>query len=414
MDNKPEEKRKPINISNDNKAYLFTLTDKDITYSTLKELFAITTVSKDGMFEDIPARFNTNDTFLLPENKLYNLVGMRTTVGRYIFNLLVLHPTIIKHLGYVNEVLNGGNIKKLEKRISNLLLDDVIKTTDVIEYIQRIQWLGFRTSRFLNASLTYNLLVPNDAIEEKKKELIEKYQNAIKNGVISEISKMEKELLDFSRLQNENIPDMQIYDSGGRGSYGNNYKNTSLMRGGIKNMANPDKISVSTASLVDGIPPDEIATYADMIVQASYSRAVGTQDGGYEAKKITSSFQDVKLDEAGSDCGTKLTLKLLLTKDNKNLFINRYIVVKDTLILLTEENIDKYVDKYINLRSPMLCNSKHYCSKCMGELYYKLGGIEYIGLLIQRICTKILNQSLKLMHNATISVIDVNIEDYIS
>lgn len=50
--------------------------------------------------------------------------------------------------------------------------------------------------------------------------------------------------------------------------------------GGIKNLADPNKIHISTTSLVEGIPADEMGYYADLITQASYSRAVGTREGG--------------------------------------------------------------------------------------------------------------------------------------
>ena len=48
----------------------------------------------------------------------------------------------------------------------------------------------------------------------------------------------------------------------------------------MKNLANPDDIKISTSSLVDGIPAEEMGRYADLITQASYSRAVGTREGG--------------------------------------------------------------------------------------------------------------------------------------
>lgn len=50
--------------------------------------------------------------------------------------------------------------------------------------------------------------------------------------------------------------------------------------GGMKNLADPTKVKVSTSSLVDGIPAEEMGYYADLITQASYSRAVGTREGG--------------------------------------------------------------------------------------------------------------------------------------
>ena len=48
--------------------------------------------------------------------------------------------------------------------------------------------------------------------------------------------------------------------------------------GAIRHLSD-DKITISTKSLVDGIPQEEFAAYADLITQASYNRAIGTREG---------------------------------------------------------------------------------------------------------------------------------------
>ena len=98
---------------------------------------------------------------------------------------------------------------------------------------------------------------------------------------------------------------------------------------------------------------------------------------------MITAFQDLKLGEKGSDCGTKLTMKVEITSKNKDLFLYRYIVDKKTnnLVLLDAENIDSYVGKIVDMRSPMFCNDECYCNKCMGELFYMLG-VENFGILL--------------------------------
>lgn len=396
--------RQPRAITEEEKNYLITLPYDRIDLNLLKELFANTATGT--------AKFLPNDYFTLPKDKFYNKESCKTTVGRYIFNLFVLSPKLIQLVGYHNNTFDDGGIGDLEDELSKLLLNDKITSEDMFEYFDKTQWLGFSIARFLNASLTYDLLVPTKGIEDKKKELIVKYKKAIETGNIIEISKMEKELIAFSKEEVKNVPDMQIYNSGGRGSFGNNYKNTTLMRGGMKNLANPDNIKVSTASLVDGIPAEEMGRYADLITQASYSRAVGTREGGYEGKKLAAAFQSIMVDEKGSDCGTTRTITMPLNKGNIKLFMYRYVLEKGKLTMIDDDNFKSFIGKTVKLRSPLFCNNKKYCSKCAGELYNKLG-ISNVGLLTTRIGTSLLNASLKQFHDMTLKTVEINIEDYI-
>lgn len=402
-----EVKIKPSKLSEDKKNFILSLKREDITRSMLKKLFAYK--------HNKSAYCNTNDFFTLPKDKLFNNTSISTTAGRYIFNLFTYSPKILALIGYQNEPMDSSNIGKVEKLLSYNLLDDKLNTNDIHEYIDRSQWLGYTLSRFMMASLTHNILIPNEKIEEEKARLIAKYQKAIDNNDIAQIIKLEKELLEFSKKHNCDIPDMELFNSGSKASYSNNYKNMVLMRGATKKINDESDVKISTSSLIDGISTDEIDRYADLMLQASFNRAIGTREGGYESKKITTATQDIKLDAAGSDCGSKFLLRIKLTKDILDLYMYRYIVDnKGNLIQLNLDNINDYIDKEVNLRSPLFCNGDHYCSKCMGELYYKLGNIENIGFLIQRESESILKKSLKKFHDMTIHMVNFNIEDYIN
>ena len=166
------------------------------------------------------------------------------------------------------------------------------------------------------------------------------------------------------------------------------------------------------ASLDEGIPPEERYIYADVLTNASASRSLMTRNGGYEAKKLAAAFQGIVFDKKGSDCGTRLTVPLLVTEGNKKLLTDRYIMVNNRTTLLTSSNIDEYVGKTVSLRSPMYCRNPKYCSKCTGELYHKLG-IENVGLIANVIGTSMTTLSMKAFHNATVKLKEINYEDYI-
>jgi hypothetical protein len=396
---------KPLQISEENKNFLLSLGEEDVTLSLLEKMFA----NK----HDTPAMFKPDDYFTLPKGRLYNETSLTTTTGRYIFNLLILSPKIITLVGYQNQPMDDGAVGDLENKLSEYLIEDKITVPEFVDYLDKLQWLGFITAKFLNASLTYNFLALPPETEALKKQLLEKYKKEIEAGDLITVNKIEKLLIEDAKQRVKDIPDYQIYASGGRGSFGNNYKNTSIMRGAIKNLANPDKVHVSKDSLVEGIPANEIEYYADLITQASYQRAVGTREGGYESKKLSAAFQNIVLDNEETDCGTGKTIKQPLNKGNANMFMYRYVREKNGgLTLLTSDNINQYLNKVVDMRSPLYCTGKQYCSKCAGELYYRLG-IKNVGIVTNRIGTSLLNASLKAFHDMSLKVVNLDIDKYI-
>ena len=385
---------------------LLNLKADDVDADTIKSLLANTV---DG---DAP--FDTTDSFVLPKGRYYNKENVTTTVGRYIFNLVTLTERTGPHVGYINFPVNGSGMGKIEAKMSDLLMNDIISVEDYSNWIDRLQWLGFSISDYVSPPLTTDLLVLPEKVKKRKQELLSKESNveALNNKDIITASKIEKELLDMSKEELKDLPDMDIYDSGSRGSFGNNYKITAVSRGVVPCVSHPERVNISMASLDEGIPPEERYIYADVLTNASASRSLMTRNGGYEAKKLAAAFQGIVFDKKGSDCGTRLTVPLLVTEGNKKLLTDRYIMVNNRTTLLTSSNIDEYVGKTVSLRSPMYCRNPKYCSKCTGELYHKLG-IENVGLIANVIGTSMTTLSMKAFHNATVKLKEINYEDYI-
>lgn len=385
---------------------LLNLKADDVDADVIKSLLANTV---DG---DAP--FDATDSFVLPKGRYYNKENVTTTVGRYIFNLVTLTERTGPHIGYINFPVNGSGMGKIEAKMSDLLMNDIISVEDYSNWIDRLQWLGFSISDYVSPPLTTDLLVLPEKVKKRKKELLSKESNveALNNKDIITASKIEKELLDMSKEELKDLPDMDIYDSGSRGSFGNNYKITAVSRGVVPCVSHPERVNISMASLDEGIPPEERYIYADVLTNASASRSLMTRNGGYEAKKLAAAFQGIVFDKKGSDCGTRLTVPLLVTEGNKKLLTDRYIMVNNRTTLLTSSNIDEYVGKTVSLRSPMYCRNPKYCSKCTGELYHKLG-IENVGLIANVIGTSMTTLSMKAFHNATVKLKEINYEDYI-
>lgn len=258
---------------------LISTKPEDISLTLLKEFFAFTKNKKP--------LFNPNDTLTLPANTLENKEAIKTTVGRYIYNLFMLYPNLIKKIGYINVALDKKNLGNIDNKLAMLLLSDEITTVEYTEYIDKIQWLGFALNNIIVTTYNFDLLQPIPEAVKRKKELSKEHQEAINNGDIIATSKIEKEILSIAKEKVSNAHSYDFYNAGVvKGGVDNSYKNTTLMRGAIASVAEPGKFSVSTASLVEGIPKDEYHNYANLMVAATYGRAIMTREGGYEAKKF--------------------------------------------------------------------------------------------------------------------------------
>lgn len=192
----------------------------------------------------------------------------------------------------------------------------------------------------------------------------------------------------------------------------NNFKNVALLRGAIRKSDDPSQITVSTASLEEGIPPEELPAYADLIVQASYGRSMMTAQGGYIAKQLNAAFQGLQLNpDPNSDCRTPLTLRV--TVDNPREYLFRFYKEGGKLVEVMPDDLGDLKGKTLQFRSPLYCGDKKgICSKCAGTLHHRMG-IVNIGLIAGRIGTTLMNASLKAFHDSSLKRTRIDLSKYV-
>jgi len=252
---------------------LLSTKSEDITLELMRKFFAYK--------EKANPLFNPQDTFKLQANKLYNKSAIKTTAGRYIVNLLLFgdNPNIGNIIEYINYPLDAKKLGGVDKLLSNAVLEDKLSIKDYYQYIDKVTWLGFSCNSFLVASMTNAMLDPSPEVVARKKELLAQYSKELENDDLNALAKIETELLDLARDGLKDVPDYEIYVSGAKGNFNNNYKLNSIMRGGVKNLAT-NEVTISTTSLVDGFPPEELNLTGDILIQAPYYRSIDTQRGG--------------------------------------------------------------------------------------------------------------------------------------
>lgn len=129
-------------------------------------------------------------------------------------------------------------------------------------------------------------------------------------------------------------------------------------------------------------------------------------------KKMFAGMQSLVLDEKGTDCGSEKYVEFTITDKNKKLFLYRYILDGNKLVLLDDKNIKSYINKKVKMRSPMGCKSDKICNICAGELYYKLG-IKNIGLTTTKVTSTLLQKALKKFHDVSVKLYTVDVDELV-
>jgi hypothetical protein len=260
--------------------------------------------------------------------------------------------------------------------------------------------------------MDYDINVPLPEVIKRRDELFRQYADEIKKGDPNVADLIEKELLDMARkILKEKGSEAYDFFSSGEFNFENNYKKTSVFGGALENPYTK-KLEILRSNYIDGISKDEFHHFANLTIVGGYSRNVETQKGGYETKKINNAVQGVSLDEPGSDCGTTQFLKVTMTDKQKKMFLHRYVLDGGKLVLTDEKNIKGYVGKEVQMRSPLFCKGDQICSKCAGEIFYKLG-IRNAGLLSTTMSGNLMNMSMKKFHNTSIKFDKINVDNFV-
>lgn len=377
---------------------LIDLKEKDITLSFIMETF--------GEF-DGKRKYNPYDIVTLPPGSYgppnkKNKNQFTTTIGIFIFNKFFFENDLFDNIHYINKSIDGDMYDDINKKLSYALAEYRVKLKDFKTFLNKTQKV-MPYSTVLAPSYTDKMLTCSDAIKKKRDQLIKENKEELDKGNELVADRITKELLDYAIEYMGDDPSMDVYLSKARGSIKNNFKNIFVVRGIIKD---PDpnakqKYHFSSSNYIDGIKPEEYALLANSLAAGPYARSKKTADGGYWEKLFVYALQHITLDEEGSDCGTKRTVTVTLTKKNIQLWMYSFIVENGKLIELNSTNMDSYIGKTVKFRFSSMCESTTgLCNKCAGNLFYKIG-IKNIGLTSSKIPSSFKNIFMRAFHDST-------------
>lgn len=372
-----------------------------ITKTFMEDMFAAYHDRQTGEYHE--SNFDPTEDVVLT-NKEYKWVKDRvsTTPGQLLFNRYILERIgLSEHLGYWDIPIDSSGLKKLNAEVNNLALLDKITIKQLGEYIDSRDRLGFWAAAFLSVSISPALIRPMDNVNKRKNELFQQKASELNSDnpvtQIMAANSIEKELMSMVRENLKNDTGYDMYRSGD-GNLDNNYKTINVMRGAVFNDTTK-KYDIVENSLMNGVKKENITAFANSVLEGAYPSAVGTADAGYMAKIILALLQSEHIDpDPNSDCGTKATIPVTVTKKNTKYLLFRNINDNGKIVQTDLHNINDYIGKTVQVYSPQCCTRDAICGKCAGKLFHNLG-VTNVGLLTTQVTQKVLNLKLKSKHN---------------
>ena len=384
---------------------LINLEESDITASYIYGLFG----EYDGK-----SRCNPYDLIDIPAGS-YGPEGNKnknkftTTVGIWIFNKWFIENDLFDLFKYVNKTINSDQLDSMNQELSYALMEDRIHVSALKRYLMKTQ-LAMQFVTVLAPNYSEELLTVSTKIDKLKDELIKKYKKELDAGDTVIAEQIEKELIAYAKDLLKDDPAMDSFVSGARSNINNNFKNMFIWKGATRD-PNPDakqEYRIATSNYMEGIKREEFSLYCNSGIDGAYSRGKKTEHGGYLENLATMAYQDLILDEPGTDCGTDRHIEVMLTPKNvKQYMYNNIIGTNGKLTELNSQNKDRFMNKRVKMRMAYLCPHEKPCNACAGNFYYKLG-IKNVGLTLMQVFSIYKNKSMKAFHDSTVQLTEID------
>ena len=224
-------------------------------------------------------------------SKKTNKNRFTTTVGLWIFNKCFIEP-LSDILGYINHPVTMDEYEDINKVISYALLEDKISVRQLKNFIINSQ-IFMSCCSAIAPSHTETIFSMEEQIAKKKAELVKKYQKELDESNLVVMKQIENELIDYAKDLLDGDESRDMYDSGARASYGNNFKNMYIMRSGIKGTDN--SVKIVTSSYIEGVDAKDFVAVNDGAVGGPFDRSRRTASGGYLERQLLGATSHLKI-----------------------------------------------------------------------------------------------------------------------
>jgi hypothetical protein len=361
--------------------------------------------------------FSFQDTIQVDSSWAKNIDSpTETTVGRLLWNVICVSDSFDGKLKFINE---PPSIKKIEKVIAFKLKDTPVNETERSrEYFYVDEKLKFdnaltyteQLATLCNRAATLKNITRPDNIKEFRDKLIKQYGEENLNDPVT-FTKFKAELSQYDKEYLKDDPTLGKLISGKLISGRDKLYLTTGAELGFKETVKQKPI---LTSLVDGWSKDPKTHTMTMngIRSGSYSRGMETVNGGVTAKVILRAANNYTVID--TDCGSKLGLSRIYTKDNVSKIINRYMITQSgqSVLIDSKERAESYLGKVITMRTPAFCNmqGESICKVCAGLnlAQYATG----LAIPLTEISARVLAASMKKMHGVKMATAKIGLENF--
>lgn len=258
-------------INPDQKKFLLSLTPKELTFELLCDMFAHKRVKTDSLKPELgDVKFLPTDMMTLMPTEYFNNSKLETTVGKFIYNKYMIEGLGLEEIvGYVNWELTDSGNRKVEGILSAALTNDLIDVAKYADYIDQRDWFGEIMHFPIACSFTSNILKTPKEVTDLRDKLFKENREKLDSGDIFTAEKIEKATLTKAKEILKDDPGMDLYNSGARGSFNNNYKNINIMKGPVYNNIT-GKYDIIETSHMEGMKKENIDTFGNSIISGAY------------------------------------------------------------------------------------------------------------------------------------------------
>lgn len=334
--------------------------------------------------------------------------GLKTTIGRVIVNYLLLAEPFGDIVPYINERLDD----KLGDIVTNLLLQEKVTADQHRHYTRNLNFIG-NSPEFVSPNLTVKALTTSPDVLKKRKELMEKYGDKIKQGDAMAMAAVEKGLIEMDKEYLKDDLSMRYLAIDEKKMFNNVRKKLLLTHGSVNKFGDKSNFDFIPTSLEEGYQQKTLSETFNEIRDGSYSRSTETAKGGAESKVLLRVFQNTRITE--KNCGSTQYLSVKVKPYNSKEYMYRYYNTGgNKLELVTDKNYKSLEGKTVQFRSPLYCHAKTgFCDVCMGQLFSTIGQ-KALASSANEIGSTILSLSMKAMHTSGVSVVALgDLDDYI-
>ncbi len=362
--------------------------------------------------------FDVKDKVILNEKDLSNITNeIKTTVGRAIINYIILCVPFKDKIPYQNDTLDFGAIHDdiIITRLSDKDTPDTITIDEYNNFGISLSFIRSLAELFVISS-TEKAILPPKGIKEFKEKTIKEFKKKYGDDVFKDkvrVSEFESILKEYDKEWLKDDPSYGISLSGK--ILNNSRKKRFLTFGSEDGILATEEATLVENSLLEGFPNDKkkLATMFNSARAGSYSRGKETQDSGVISDKLVRGLTGFKV--IIEDCKTTKGKYFNVTKNNYISLIGRSKFINSkSIIIETEPEAKKLIGTTILLRSMLYCKSKNntFCKLCAGRSISQTpNGITLISLDIGAAA---MSSKLKKMHDSSLSVYDLTLDDLIN